>query len=72
MFDVIPLSETWLKPRDGVDLTGRSLYHLDGYQDPIRRDRVGKRGGGGLALVSKSLVCKQRSNLEIENAESEY
>jgi hypothetical protein len=68
-FDVITLSETWLKPTDGVDLMGRSVYHLDGYQDPIRRDRVGSRGGGVLAWVSNSLVCKRRNDLEIENAE---
>ena len=66
---MITLSETWLKPTDGVDLMGMPIFHLDGYQDPIRRDMVGNRGGGVLAWVSNSLVCKRRSDLEIESAE---
>jgi hypothetical protein len=45
-YDVLTISETW------------PLYKLDGYCDPIKRDRVGRQGGGLLAWVSENCVTK--------------
>jgi hypothetical protein len=56
-YDVLTISETW------------PLYKLDGYCDPIRRDRVGRQGGGLLAWVSENCVCKRMSDLEIIDVE---
>ncbi len=64
-YDVITISETWLTPDDNYDEYGKPLYSLEGYHDPIRRDRLDRRGGGVLAWISESLTYKRRADLEL-------
>jgi hypothetical protein len=68
-YDVITISETWLSPEDNLNQYGRPLYNIEGYHDPVRRDRGGRRGGGVLAWVSETLVFKRRLDLERVDAE---
>jgi len=53
-YDVITISETWLSPDNNLDQYGRPLYNIEGYHDPVRRDRRDRRGGGVLAWVSET------------------
>ena len=48
-----------------------NLIQIDGFHDPVRRDRQtnGRDGGGTLIYVSQSLAFKQRVNLQSENFE---
>ena len=69
IYDVITISETWLNPDDNLDQYGRSLYTLDGYYDPARRDSIGRQGGGVLAWVSENCVYKRRYDLETQDIE---
>ena len=69
IYDVITISETWLTPNDNLDQYGRPLYKLDGYHDPVRRDRIGRPGGGVLAWVSQHLTYKRMLNLESADIE---
>ncbi len=66
-FDVITLSETWLRPEDND-----KNFQLDGYQAVHRKDRsIGTVGYGGvLAWVSNSIACKRRSDLEHDEIEA--
>ena len=60
-YDIITLSETWLKASD------RSAnFCLPGYQMPFRKDRhTGPGGYGGvIAWISNVIACKQRHDLE--------
>ena len=69
VYDIIIISENWLCPDDHLNQYGRPVYKLDGYCNPIRRDRVGRQGGGLLAWVSENCVSKRRSDLEIPAVE---
>ena len=66
-FDIITLSETWLKQFDD----NRSLQ-LQGYQLVHRKDRsTGTEGYGGvLAWVANSIICKRRKDLETDELEA--
>ena len=68
-FDIITLSETWLKASDKS-----SLFSIKNYQRPFRRDREPINGpigyGGILAWVSTSVACKRRKDLELPNIEA--
>ena len=53
-FDVITLSETWLK-----STSNENLLKLNGYYGPFRRDRSDNSGYGGvLAWVRREIFCK--------------
>jgi hypothetical protein len=45
------------------------MYNIAGYHDPIRRDRVGRPGGGLLAWVSESLTYRRRQDIETDDIE---
>jgi len=62
--DVLCLSETWLKPS-----ILSSTLSLPGFQPPLRRDRIGGRGGGVAiylrdGLSSKTLKCTTPAEIE--------
>ncbi|CAF0789624.1 unnamed protein product [Didymodactylos carnosus] len=61
---VVVITETWL---DDTVLDSELL--LNGFQVPLRRDRVGKKGGGILIYVRNNLSCKQLT--EFDNADFE-
>ena len=56
-FDVMCLTETWLKPR----MTDSEL-HLDGY-NLIRNDRTEKGGGGTAIYYNSKLMVHQRTDI---------
>ena len=65
-FDVLTLSETWLK-----DIHTDEELMIDGFHKPIRRDRPNNIGWGGVAVyVRNSHYCKHRVDLEIDNLEA--
>ena len=68
-FDIITLSETWLKKSDKS-----SLFTIKNYQRPFRRDRELNNGpigyGGILAWVCNTVACKRRRDLELPNIEA--
>ena len=68
-YDVITISETWLSPEDKLDQHGNPMYALDGYHPPVRRDRIGRQGGGVLAWVSENLTFKRMHDLEVIDIE---
>ena len=49
--DILCLTETWLKPKHM-----NSTLEIAGYQPPIRRDRLVRRGGGVAIYVRNSLT----------------
>lgn len=60
-FDIITLSETWLH-----DQVPNDKLVINGYSPPIRRDRQGNTGYGGVAIYLKNnLICIHRPDLEV-------
>ncbi len=57
-FDIITLSETWL-----TEAHHSKDFHLNGYQQPFRKDRSVPDGilgyGGVLAWISNTIACKR-------------
>ena len=45
------------------------MYALDSYHPPVRRDRIGRQGGGVLAWVSENLTFKRMHDLEVIDIE---
>ena len=68
-YDIITISETWLKPTDSND-----IVHFPGYQTVFRKDRiVGTLGYGGvLAWISNSIASKRRNDLESHDLEAMF
>ena len=65
-FDIITISETWLKSSDLQD-----QILLPGYNEPIRRDRPNDSGKGGVAIyVKNNLLCKPRPDLSVQDLEA--
>ena len=64
-WDVIGVTETWLKPTDP-----NHLLNLDGFMPPERCDRLTKRGGGVMIYCSTSVSYIRRHDLENLNTES--
>ena len=62
--DVLGISETFLTEHD-ID----ARLTIDGYHQPERRDRCGKRGGGLLAYISTALNYVRRRDLECDGIE---
>ena len=64
-YDVISLSETWLK--SSVD---NDIFKILGYGPPHRKDRYTDSGYGGvMAWVSQEIYCKRMEIYEIEELE---
>lgn len=64
-FDVIALSETWLKPSiEDIDIK------LLNYQQPFRKDRQNNNYGGVIVYVRDNIPCKRRHDLELQGLES--
>ena len=62
-FDVITLSETWLKDKH----TDQEL-NIEGFHTLVRKDRPNNIGWGGVATYVRSKhYCKRRSDLEVNN-----
>ena len=62
-FDVITLSETWLK-----DSIPNEKIHIKGFLPPFRLDR---EGHGGVAIyVKEDILCTYRPDLEVDNLEA--
>ena len=65
-FDVITLSETWLK-----DKHSNQDLKIEGFHNIIRRDRPNNVGYGGVGIYIKSKhYCKHRPDLEVNNLEA--
>ena len=65
-FDIIIISETWLKS----DIRQDDIM-LPGYSEPIRRDRPDDSAYGGVAIYAKNnLICKARPDLSVQDLES--
>ena len=62
-FDVIAFSETWLNSGIASD----SIL-IPGYNYPLRKDRVGKRGGGVAIYVKDHVAVKRRYDLELSDS----
>ncbi len=62
-FDIIAISETWLK-----DSVPDNELDLNGYQLPFCRHR-GTRGGGVMVYVREEIVAVERSDLNLPNVE---
>ena len=62
--DVLGISETFLTEHD-ID----ARLTIDGYHQPERRDRCGKRGGGLLTYISTALNYVRRRDLECDGIE---
>jgi hypothetical protein len=59
-FDLITISETWLK-----DCHNSDDYNIAGYQPPFRKDRIDNSGYGGvLVWAQNELRSKRRQDLE--------
>ena len=64
-FDIITLSETWLKSSFNND-----KLQVNGYCTPFRKDRASNRGYGGvLAWVKNDIFCKRLYEYELEDME---
>ena len=64
-FDIITLSETWLKP--SIPTT---QFKIDNYNLPFRKDRSDNSGYGGvMAWVNSNILCKRRLDLEHDSYE---
>ena len=46
-----------------------SFFTINGFQNPFRKDRSEKSGGGILVYVKEGISCKRRLDLEQENFE---
>ena len=46
-----------------------TIYEIDGYQKPFRKDRKEKEGGGILVYVKNGVQCKHRPDLESDQLE---
>ena len=65
-FDVITISETWLK-----STSNSNILNLRNYHTPFRKDRSDNSGYGGvLAWVRKEIFCKRRKDLELLDLEA--
>ena len=65
-YDIITVSETWLKEKEGND-----QLTLRGYHEPIRRDRPGDQLGGGVAIyVKENLGVNHEKNMDIQGLEA--
>ena len=65
-FDVITLSETWLKDKH----TDQEM-NIDGFHTIIRKDRPNNIGWGGVGIYVKNKhYCKRRPDLEVNNLEA--
>lgn len=64
-FDIITVSETWLRDSDRDDSIG-----LIGFQNPIRLDRPNDPHGGVAIYLRNSLYCKHRIDLQIPHLEA--
>ena len=58
-FDVFAFSETWLN----FSIANDSIV-IPGYSYPMRKDRVGKRGGGVAIYVKDHIAVKRRVEFE--------
>ena len=61
-FDLFAFSETWL-----TSCTFNESILLPGYSSPLRKERIGKRGGGLALYVRDNIVVKRRVDLEPSN-----
>ena len=61
-FDIITVTETWLKPT-----IPNSEYAIPMFNGPFRLDRPDGRAGGVMAWVKNSIITKRRSDLELGN-----
>ena len=65
-FDIITLSETWLKSTIQQD-----EIRLHGYGEAVRRDRPDDSAFGGVAIyVKNNLICKPRPDLAVQDLEA--
>ena len=63
-FDVLTMSETWFKQN-------HTHTDLSGFHKPIRHDRPGDVGYGGVAIYIKdSHYCKHRPDLQVDGLEA--
>jgi len=56
--DIVAVCESWLTPEMPIE-----PYLLHGYHTPIRRERIGRRGGGVLCYVNERLPMREWSDL---------
>ena len=64
-YDLLILSESWLKPEIKSDSIGLTNFH-----SPFRRDRCDRPGGGVVIYVRDNIYCKRRSDLEFQGLEA--
>jgi hypothetical protein len=62
--DFICLSETWLHSQ-----ISDTQIDIPGYQEPFRKDRKDKRGGGVCAYVTNNLLANRLKDLEPVNSD---
>ena len=62
--DIVSLSETWFNNRT----TDGSIY-LSGYQQPFRKDRSDRNGGGVAIYCANNIPSQRRPDLENTNIE---
>ena len=65
--DILGLSETFLDDKT----SGLSIYNIQGYHTPIRRDRPMKKEGGLMIYVNSAIEYTRHEDLESENGEVE-
>ena len=63
-YNVITLSETWLKDSDDIE-----DFTINGYQKPFIRNRV-QTGGGVLCWVTDNIAAQRRFDLEVNEIEA--
>ena len=64
-YDLIIISESWLKPEIRSDSISLTNFH-----SPFRRDRCDRPGGGVVIYVRDNIYCKRRSDLELQGLEA--
>ena len=64
-YDVLIISECWLKPTVPND-----TIHIENYLVPFRTDRPDRPGGGVVAYVRETIPCKRRPDLELRGLEA--